>query len=195
MDNTYPITMPRPDPTELTTQMVLREVDTLEDKMNSAINTLKELNESRLLDAASLRDEKFRAIDKTFLAAENLRIEQKGDSKTGLDAALAAQKEAASEQNKSNTLAISKSEMATTETINKLAELFKTTTDGIIQQITDVKDRITKTEAVKVGATEERTKNVQSISAVQGIFAIVATIITITITVFGTLLASGAIGK
>lgn len=80
--------------------------------------------------------EKFAAIEGTFAS-----------NALALTAALAAQKEAAAEQNKSNTLAISKSEQATKETI--LANAAQTVA-GLGSQaatIADLKDRVVRLES------------------------------------------------
>jgi hypothetical protein len=77
------------------------------------------------------------------------------DNKVAVDAAFAAQKEAASEQNKSNTLAIDKSEKATAETLNKQADLFKSTTDALGGRIEDTKQAVSKIDS-RLTAIESR---------------------------------------
>ena len=91
-------------------------------------------------------DEKFRSVELQFKERDTRSERESRDNKVAVDAAFAAQKEAASEQNKSNTLAITKSEVATQETINKLAELFRTTTDALGDKIDDLKQRMADTE-------------------------------------------------
>ena len=90
----------------------------------------------------SVLDERFNSVAIQFKERDTRQEREAKDNKVAVDAAFAAQKEAAAEQNKSNTLAISKSEAATTETINKLAELFRSTTDGLSGKIDDLKDRV-----------------------------------------------------
>lgn len=51
-----------------------------------------------------------------------------------------------SEQNKSNQLAINKSEDATKEAINKLGELVNTTLNALSDKLDDIKDRVVRTE-------------------------------------------------
>ena len=94
---------------------------------------------------ADVAQEKFAAIEGTFAS-----------NALALTAALAAQKEAAAEQNKSNTLAISKSEQATKETI--LANAAQTVSSVASQAatISDLKDRVVRLEAMGVGAQVQR---------------------------------------
>ena len=56
------------------------------------------------------------------------------------DAAFAAQEKQAVAQNDANTTAIAKSEKATTETIDKLAELFESRTAAQGEKLNDLKD-------------------------------------------------------
>jgi hypothetical protein len=93
-----------------------------------------------------LDEEKFQSIATQFKERDTRSERESRDNKVAVDAAFAAQKEAASEQNKSNTLAISKSEASTAETINKLAELFTSATDALGDKIDDIKGRLNSLE-------------------------------------------------
>lgn len=61
--------------------------------------------------------------------------------------AFAAAKEAVGEQNKSNALAIAKSEAGFTKQIDGIADLIKTTAKGVDDKISDIKERITIIES------------------------------------------------
>ena len=111
-----------------------------------------------------VHQEKFLGVDKQFAERDTRSERESRDNKVAVDAAFAAQKEAASEQNKSNTLAIDKSERATAETLNKQADLFKSTTDALSSQIStsasalsdnivDLKERMTRVESQVVSAS------------------------------------------
>ncbi len=73
---------PSVDPTALTTQALLRE-----------IASLKELLTALMEGHSELDKERFREIEERFVLIERQRIEQKKDTTTAIDAALAAQKE------------------------------------------------------------------------------------------------------
>lgn len=113
---------------------------------------------------AALNEERFASVGRQFAERDTRTDAITVLNNKALDAALAAQKEAAAETNKSNTLAISKSETATTETINKLAELFQTTTDGLSDKIDDLKSRVGAIDATMVGFIERGAGVRQSVS-------------------------------
>lgn len=166
---------PTIDPTLLTTEQLLRAIAGERDRVDgrfevvgvrldgmdkatelrsAAVDSLHGTIDEKVGHLAALTDERFGAIATQFRERDTRSERESRDNKVAVDAAFAAQKEAASEQNKSNTLAISKSETATTETINKLAELFKTTTDALGDKIDDLKERLGRVEAAEI--TERR---------------------------------------
>jgi hypothetical protein len=179
------------DPSALTTQMVWRENQSLKEllearitgvekgieiahqdlvrvptEVQKAISGLKEVLETARLGDKELILEKFRNIDKLFGVVEQARIEQKKDTATAVDAALKAAKEAVTEQNASNAIAISKSEAATTKQIDQQAMLIQTTSKTLDDKINDIKEnlkiqseRITKIEAITLGSNAATTEH------------------------------------
>jgi cation transport regulator ChaB len=181
---------PRPDPTFLTTQQLastansLREIleaeieglkatldtrlSSLERAVETAHNRINHLPEERAVAISRLQElheEKFHSIATQF-AERDTRTEQTSrDSKVAVDAALQAAKEAVGEQNKSNALAIAKSEAAFTKQIDQIGILVETkgkATDDMIKSsnssfmlaIGDIKDRLTTIESSKKGGGE-----------------------------------------
>lgn len=177
-------TLPVTDPTQLTTQMVLREVNILDDKMNGAIAV-------RHNDQKSLKDlllEKFNSIETQFKLIERQRVEQKLDTKQAVDAALIAQKEAVHEQTIASGLSIAKSEAATAKQLDQLGITMNTALTGVTQAATetkdnfnaalgDIKDRVGKIEAVKVGVQEQRTQSKENLGMVYVIMGIIALVV------------------
>ena len=100
--------------------------------------------------------EKFASIANQFAERDHRSERESRDNKVAVDAAFAALKEAAAEQNKSNTLAISKSEIATTEAINKLEQLVQAALKGLEGKISDMTDRINRIETSVVGLAQQR---------------------------------------
>jgi len=137
--------------------------------------------DEKVANLGAIVEEKFHSIDGQFRERDTRSERESRDNKVAVDAAFAAQKEAASEQNKSNTLAISKSEVATQETINKLSELFRTTTDALGANISDLKDRVNRMESIRQGGTEARA----GLSSGAGAIAAVGTIILAAIVIIG----------
>lgn len=153
------------DPTTLNTAQLLREVGSLKELLEARIEAvekgihvahddyvrvptevqkqvaaLKELLETKIESDKLLTDEKFNNIAKQLNLVEQARVEQKKDTATAVDAALKAAKEAVTEQNTSNVLAISKSEASTTKQIDQVKE-----------NLEDVKKRLTIIESYSAG--------------------------------------------
>jgi hypothetical protein len=166
---------PNPDPTVATNDAVARAVraerDYVDLKIENVITRLDAMDEATrvlkddvtrtptLLQTAiksfgELMDEKFSAITDKFKAAESLRLEQKQDSKTGLDAALAAQKEAAGTQDINNQKAIDKSEKATAEIIKNNQDANKASIDTLTKTVDEVKTDVNTIKSVKLGSGE-----------------------------------------
>jgi hypothetical protein len=78
------------------------------------------------------------------------------DNKVAVDAAFAAQKEAASTQDQNNAKAIDKSERATAETIKTNQELSQTNIAALTKSLDELKLSVSRIESVKVGVTENR---------------------------------------
>jgi hypothetical protein len=73
------------------------------------------------------------------------------DNKVAVDAAFAAQKEAAAKQDEANQKAIDKSEKATNESIAKLGDVVKASNDALADKIDDLKTRLSLQEAQTIG--------------------------------------------
>jgi hypothetical protein len=119
--------------------------------LDKATRSLREVLAGEIRGVQDVAAEKFTAIEGTFAS-----------NALALTAALAAQKEAAAEQNKSNTLAITKSEQATKETIAANAAQ---TAAGLSSQsatINDLKERLVRIEAGGVGANAVQTEHRES---------------------------------
>jgi chromosome segregation ATPase len=200
---------PVPDPTVLTTEALARAIAAERDYLNAQLEVLRErlrgidratelLNETvnrvptdlqrEIKHLRELTEERDRSVQTQFRERDTRQERESRDNKVAVEAAFSAQKESASEQNKSNTLAINKSEQATVETIAKLAELFKTSTDGLAGKLDDFKERLTR--------SEERLTRIESIKqggkeTLTGIYALVGFLVTLLV-LGGMLAATGA---
>jgi hypothetical protein len=110
--------------------------------VDRSVGGLKAVMMAELQRVGDVTQEKFTAIDGTFQS-----------NALALTAALAAQKEAAAEQNKSNTLAITKSESSTKETISANAAQAQTANASLAAQVTDIKERVVRIESTGAGIT------------------------------------------
>lgn len=149
-------TVPVPDPTLLTTQQLLGAVQALRELLETKISAAdKRIDnnvdiisrlELRVIEEVGhlreLHNEKFRGITVQF-TERDIRVEETSrSSKIAVDAALQAAKEAVGEQNKSNALAIAKSENATTKQLDQLSQVMTTVQKSMDDKISDVKERM-----------------------------------------------------
>jgi ABC-type Na+ efflux pump permease subunit len=182
---------PVPDPTELTDRAIARLEKTLTTYIDGEIKAIEmrlkgideatklrldqvtvihdEINQDiiRAVDNhAKLDEEKFRGVDQRF-SERDLRSEREArDNKVAVDAAFAAQKEAAAKQDEANAKAIDKSERATAETIKTNQELNTTKTDALTKALDEVKLEVNRFVGGRAGATENRTAMYATIGVV-----------------------------
>lgn len=129
-------------------QQLFREIGAIKELTKSWIDRLEDKSTMRFDGAIARVEERFSSIKIQFLERD-----------VRFDAALQSQKEAASEQAKSFTLATNKSETS----MNKQIE-------GLDSKINDVKERLTKVEGMGLGQQTEHsnraTGNMSNISII-----------------------------
>jgi hypothetical protein len=138
--------LPTPDPTPLTTEQLLREIDRLEKLMESAVGGLRDVV-----------NEQFESVDKQFQLVERQRVEQKRDTEVGVAAALSAAKEAVKEQTTASGLSITKSETATNEQMKQINVTFTTAINAVTAAVNDLKEQVVRIESVKQGGHDSLT--------------------------------------
>lgn len=154
----------------IVTQFAERDI-----RAEQAMRALKadlEILRGEIRNVQDVSSEKFLAIEGTFAS-----------NALALTAALAAQKEAASEAKKSSDLAIDRANSATKETI--LANAAQTTS-GLASQaatIADLKDRIVRIEAGGLGAQGQRAETRQVTAGQAAIAALILTAAAIIVTI------------
>ena len=154
---------PDPDPTTLTTQQLQREIlalreltDTRFSAMDKAILLIQEnADRSPTINEVYVKHEQMFDNIKTQFTERDTRTEQTSrDSKVAVDAALQAAKEAVGAQNESNSLAIAKSETATTKQIDAMGALITATAKASDEKIDDLKTRLSSIEGRSTGHGE-----------------------------------------
>ncbi len=128
---------PVPDPTVLTTEQLLREIARIDQRMTDLLS-----------GADEIVAEKLHSVELQFALVERQRVEQKVDTKSAVDAALIAQKEAVREQTTASERAIAKSEAATAKQIEQMATTFTTAIGGLADLVADLKDRVGRIESL-----------------------------------------------
>jgi hypothetical protein len=126
---------------------------------------------------AAVMEERLRGIDIQFSERDTRAERESRDNKVAVDAAFAAQKEAATKQDEANAKAIDKSERATAETIKTNQELNKATTDGLTKSLDEVKTALTRIESRTVGAQENRTQTGESRTTLVAIVGVITLVI------------------
>jgi hypothetical protein len=150
-----------------------RAVAALKAVLSAEIQRVQDVLTGEIQRIGDVTQEKFTAIDGTFQS-----------NALALTAALAAQKEAAAEQNKSNTLAITKSESSTKETIAANAAQAQTGLASLSVQFTDVKERVVRIESSGVGAAGARTERRLDVGAIVAAIAVLVSIAAIIVIAF-----------
>lgn len=162
---------PRPDPTKLTTEALLREIAGLREFVLGEIGHVREISQT-----------KFAAIEKQLEGIAQRTAEQKTDTKDALDAALQAAKEAVSLQREASDKAIDKSEADTKKQIDALGKLVERSSEAKDEKIEDLKERMNRIEAaliasqtVQKGDEKKSATNLVVIGVViSGLFLLVA---------------------
>ena len=189
-----PNSRPNPDPTIATNEAVERAMKSERDYVDGQVKVLEErlagidkatellqVNQDRIPEHVQkvvghlkeLVEEKFESVATQFSERDTRSERESRDNKTAVDAAFAAQKEAATKQDESNAKAIDKSEVATAEKIDKLSELFRTEIRGLTTGLADLKERVSGAESSRHGVREATTERRESLA---GIYALVGAV-------------------
>jgi Tfp pilus assembly protein PilX len=124
--------------------------------------------------------EMFQSVQ-TQIKERDTRSEREArDNKVAVDAAFAAQKEAAAKQDESNAKAIDKSEKTTTETIKTNQELATSKIDALTKGQDEIRTTLTGIVATKQGGRD----------ATAGVYALISAVASCLI-ILGVLAASG----
>jgi hypothetical protein len=144
------------DPSALTTQQLWREIEHVKELLMTELSGIKQSIKIAHDDfvrvptdvqkaVGTLRDfhdEKFKSIEKQFEMESAFRLEQKTDTKTAIDAALAAQEKQSSKQAETFAASINKSEAAVNKQLDLQSAQTSTITSGLGGQISDIKERL-----------------------------------------------------
>jgi len=143
-----------PDPTLLTIDALRREIAMLSKEFDGK------------LDAADkLSVERFNRVDALMERAEEMRQEQKADTRSAVEAALDSQKEATH-----------KMEKAVSEQILSLRSNLDTTYNGLREHLSDLKDRLTILESLKQGSVEQKSESRQLSASTIAVIGVVVAI-------------------
>ncbi len=169
---------PTPDPTVLTTEQLLREIDRVVKLLEAKIEGY-----TRTTDAMfTTIDARFEGIKREFELIEDRRKEQKIDTKTAVDAALLAAKEAVREQTAASEKSIAKSESSASEQSRQQNATFSASLKGVTDTVSDLKDRVIGLENVRIVSHEfrgERRLDVGAVVGIAGVLIALASVIAV----------------
>jgi len=137
-------TRPNPDPTVLTTQALLREME-----------LLRELFTARLAHSDEARTLSLRVIETRLDGMDRLSESSIRDQKAAVAAALQAAKEAVEKQQEASDKAIAKSETAITKQMDQVVMLVQSGLKSVEVQLDDMKERVVRLESEKSGAASQ----------------------------------------
>lgn len=148
------------------------------DALRREIELLRELLTTQAEADSGLSDQRFESLQRQMANVEKRRVEQKDDTQSAVDAALAAQKEAAG-----------KMEAMVSARIDGLRENFETEIRSIRDMLADLKDRVTQAESLKQGATDQRVERRRVTAGTVAVVGVTATVVLALLTVIGFLVA------
>ena len=176
-----PPNVPNPDPSNLTMELVQREVSNLRQLLEIRINAIEKaadvfsegLNrvptvlDREIAKVFSLTAEKFASQQVQFTGVQLQFSERDVRSKasetaaqTGLTTALAAQKEQAAAYNDANAAAVTKSEAATVKQIDSILALLASNTKAIDEKIASINARLDRGEGGQASTRSNQATNI-----------------------------------
>jgi len=178
----------------------LNAIDEITRGLAGSLERMPGERQAEILHLRELQDEKFDsvqtqfrangvAVDAAFAAQKEAAARQDeanakaiDKSEKAVDVAFAAQKEAATKQDEANAKAIDKSERATAETITTNQALVTSRTDALVKSLDEVKLQISKIESTKAGIGESTASNRANIAVLISVAFFVITIVGIILT-------------
>jgi hypothetical protein len=153
------------------------QVDQLRAEINREMLALREFILGRVERIEAVNAEKFEGVNSRFQERDVRIAYAAQEARISLDAALAAAKEAVSEQNKANVQAITKAEAATQKQIDALVQLMATSNKSLEDKIADVRTSLDRGEGRNTGSEQARTEKRLDVGTLLQVVAIVATIV------------------
>jgi hypothetical protein len=166
MANAPTYNVPIPDPTELTSRQLRREIEGLQALLETRLDAIDKATtlfqdnltrvptdvEKQITHLRALHDEKFESIQTQFAERDGRARASETAANTAVNAALSAQKEAAAAQNASNAEAIRKSETATQKQIDATGTMLTSVAGALTDKIDTINGRINRGDGAATGS-------------------------------------------
>jgi hypothetical protein len=161
---------PVPDPTRLTTQQLLRELNSLKEVISTRLDAMDKAIElfnanmtrvptdvdKQVGNLERLHNEKFSSIEKQFSNLDSRNAQLSAANERAIMAALQAAKERFDESNGSFSTAVAKAEATTIKQIEQISAMLQSTIKTFDDKIADMKDRFSSNET-RISGIEART--------------------------------------
>lgn len=181
-----------PDPSLLTTEQLLREISRVVALLEAEMHGDREVSEAERrgirehvkdqLDAIRGKHEvRFIGIDDRFDAIEAVRREQKADTQKNVEDALLAAKEALREQKSTYDASLTKTEASIKEQSGQRDATVNARILAMEGVLNDVKTRVDRMEAAKIGSAENHTNARLDLGSVVGFIGMLIAISTVVI--------------
>jgi hypothetical protein len=141
------------------------------------MTALREFIMSQIENNRGVTAERLEAINIRFAERDKRAKLAAEEGRMSLAAALAAAKEAVSEQNKANVQAVAKSEVATQKQIDAIMQLMTTSNKSIEDKIADIKTRLDRGEGRDTGSSHAQADRRLDIGSLLQALAVIAAII------------------
>lgn len=209
---------PIPDPTRLTGELVDRALAAERDRVegllairDERLNAMDSATQLRLLQVAEIQKQidqvradrrealnherelttqRFDAVGDQFDALNQRTAEQKADTRAAVDAALQAAKELVALQTEASDKSTAKSEASFAKQIDALGLLLQKSSETTDDKIVDLKSRMDRIEATKIGGVESRIDSRNTAVDARAVMALAITIVLAAITIIGFVLAN-----
>lgn len=127
--------------------------------------------------------EKFGDMNRVHAQQEDIRLEQKSDGQKSIDSALNATNDALRESKAAADAALAKTESGFKDQINSQYATVTATLNATTNLVNDVRTRVDKIEAVKLGAAENRSNARLDVGSLVGLVGMAIAIVSIVIVI------------
>lgn len=140
--------------------------------LDREIKSMRDIIDAQIKGAHELVMERFVRVDTMFTSLATLTDKLSLANATALTAALSAAEKAVGEQNRSSSLAITKSEQGMLEALKQLQQNFQTEIKAITSVIVTLQSRLDRGEGVTNGGHQQRQDAHQSTSSTVALVAV-----------------------
>lgn len=186
-----PGSVPRPDPTNLTTEALRRDINASEAVSDERFQAIKNAIKVEKKHAREVAELNGRIIDLQFALRDTAAEKLAAADQKAIAAALQAAKEQVAQSNSFQTLLVDKMEAAFTKSIDAIGAVIKSNSETLTSNINGLKERLDRGDGRTIGTSDQRTDSrsnvgmlVGIVGAIVGVVGAIAVIATMAINAF-----------